>query len=149
MGVLVVAQRIDDRRLDKFVSQVRDICKSPISFKKSIDVNVGHIAWRAAEGAQDIRNAIDAEKMAALIIQGSLRTENCKGTSPIEAVFDGRFAELTEIQFSPVREVKHQNQGIRIVVREGASKHIVVTVHPLSLPNDELMSLPEVTHDIW
>lgn len=149
MGDIVSGRNMNDRRVEKFVGQVRDICRSAHSFKKQIDVNVSHIAWRAQAAAQDIRNAIDHEKMAGVIIHGVLRMQNCRVTSPIEVVFDGRFTELVETVFNPVREVKHQNVGIRIVVREGSSKHIVVTVHPLTLSAIDLMQLPEVPHDIW
>ncbi|MCX6104312.1 MAG: hypothetical protein NTY08_00580 [Proteobacteria bacterium] len=149
MGELGTTQSMNDRRLEKFVNQVRDICRSPKSFKSRMDVDVGHIAWRAQAAGQDIRNAIDQEKMASLIINGTLRSQNCRTTPPIEAVFDGRFADLVETLFNPIRELKHQNIGVRIVVREGSAKHLVVTIHPLGSSPADLMSLPEVPHDIW
>jgi len=82
VGELGTTQSMNDRRLEKFVNQVRDICRSPKSF-------------------------------------------------------------------NPIRELKHQNIGIRIVVREGSAKHLVVTIHPLGSSPADLMSLPEVPHDIW
>ena len=41
MGELGTTQSMNDRRLEKFVNQVRDICRSPKSFKSRMDVDVG------------------------------------------------------------------------------------------------------------
>lgn len=149
MENLIPEPQLDKKRIEKFTAQVRDICRSSKSFRKRIDIDVSHIAWRAGTAGQDIRNAMDAEKMASLILNGEICLPNCKTTSPLEIVFDGRFKEIIETQFNPIREVKHINVGFRIVVREGSHKHIIVTVHPLNLEPTLLEKLPEIPNEVW
>lgn len=55
MAKIVPTHSILDKRLEKFLIAVREICRSPQQFKRNIDIQVGHIAFRAAQTGADIR----------------------------------------------------------------------------------------------
>ena len=140
--------RMLDRRLEKFHSKLKSICNSSPSFKKSIDVQVGHIAWRAAQTMSDVRNAITNEHLASILINGRVNEKQCNTSAPLELVVEGRFVELMVLEFNPVRESKHNNVAIRVAVREGSPKHIVITLYPLTSEQD-LSGIPEVPKNVW
>jgi hypothetical protein len=95
MGNLINQSTVDEKRLERFLGEVRDYCRSSKAFKKKIEIDVSHIAFRAAQANQEIRNAITPEQIASLILHGELHRQTCKVSSPLEIVLDGRFAEST------------------------------------------------------
>jgi hypothetical protein len=149
MGSLIPERQVIDKRLQRFLAIIRDVCRSSTSFKQKIDVQIGLIAWRAAETGSDVRNAISNERIASVILSGRVNQGQCKMVNPVELAIEGRFTELGVVAFNPVREIKMENVGVRVVVREGSSKHIVVTVNHLKAKDTDILSLPEVQHVVW
>jgi hypothetical protein len=149
MSKMVSVRQITDKRLEKFLVGIRDICRSSSGFKRKIDVQIGHIAWRAAETASDVRNGMSHERIASVILAGRVNEKQCKFQNPVELAIEARFAKFTIVAFNPIRELIMQNVGIRVVVREGSAKHIVVTVYHLKDQDSYVLDLPEVPHVIW
>lgn len=140
---------LSNKRLERFLVQIRNICRSSGTFRKKIDVQVGHIAWRAMETGSEIRNAINHEKIASILLNGCVNKERCLISKRIELVVEGRFSEITYIASRPAREVKEKNAGFRVVVREGSAKHVVVTLYHLKNSETDTSTLPEVPNEIW
>ena len=138
-----------EKRLEKFLIQIRNICRSSGTFRKKIDVQVGHIAWRASETGSEIRNAINHEKIASILLNGRVNEGRCLSSKRLELVVEGRFSEIVYVASVPAREVKEKNVGFRVVVREGSTKHVVVTLYHLKNSDIETSSLPEVPNEIW
>ena len=149
MGKLVPEAVVSDKRVQKFLNEIREACKSPGRFRQKIDVNVGHIAFRAAQTGADVRNAMDNERIASMILNGTINDRHCRMGNPIELAFEGVFAELKAVVTDPVREVAFTNVPMRVVVRQGSSKHIVVTLYPLQPHDVDVTKLPEVPRHVW
>jgi hypothetical protein len=122
MSGLIPEQQITDKRLERFQGVIRDICRSSKAFKHKVDVQLSHIAWRAAQTGSDVRNAMNHERIASVILSGKLNQKHCRVANPVELAFEGRFIDLCLVTFNPVQEIKMENVGIRVIVREGSSK---------------------------
>ncbi len=147
MRKLVGIEAMDMRRLETFVTRVRDVCRSPSSFKKSVEIDVGHVAWRAAQSKQEVRNSMTREHIATLIMNGVVDQKSCRFAAPMEAAIDGRFASIGVTFLDPVREEIWTNVALRAVVRDVAPRYLVVTVYPCPLEKTD--SLPEVPTNVW
>jgi hypothetical protein len=150
MAKIVPAEMVLDKRLQKFLTTVCEICRSSSQFKRKIDVQDGHIAFRAAQTGADIRNAMTHELIASVLLNGRVNTKQSRTGNPIELVLEGRFVELSYIKLNPsIEEVKVRNAAMRVVIREGTSKYVVVTLYPLKQEDTDIMSLPEVPKYVW
>ncbi|MBF0441905.1 MAG: hypothetical protein HQK54_08385 [Oligoflexales bacterium] len=148
MENLIPEQKVLDKRFQQFHSKIKSICNSPKNFKNGFDVQIGHIAWRAAQTMTDVRNAISNEKIASILIHGRVNEKHCNSSKPLELVVEGRFAELIVVEFNPIQEKKIKDVSIRVVVREGSPKHIIVTLYPLT-SEANVSSIPEVPNEVW
>ncbi|MBP6218229.1 MAG: hypothetical protein KA436_06560 [Oligoflexales bacterium] len=149
MAKIVPAEVVIDKRLEKFLKAVHEICRSSNLFYRKIDVADGYIAFRASQTGSDIRNAMTRELIASVLLHGKLNQKQCKMSNPIKLVMEGRLKTLSYTKYNPIEEVKCDNVAMRVVVREGSPKHLVVTLYHLKEQDTDSNSLPEVPSDVW
>lgn len=89
------------------------------------------------------------ERISSILINGEVNERDSKKSHPIELAVEGKFKVLSYTKFNPIEEVVHRNAAMRVVIREGTSKHIVVTLYPLSQQDIEKKELPEVPNNVW
>lgn len=138
-----------EKRIEGFWNRLKEICKSRASFRKQIEVDLRHIAFRAYETNDPVRNAIDNEKIASVIIHGWLNKQKCRFQDPIEIVVEGKFEGLMVVDIQKQKEFELDKICVRVVVRERKPKHLIVTVYPDRGGEIDMNSTPKVPNEIW
>lgn len=143
-----VAQIFKDPKLAAFVRQLPDYCRSKKTFHKEVDINVSHIAFRAAETNKYIRHAVSTpEKIAAVILDGIVNEPRSVFGSAIQVAFEGKFANLRFVDWDKNEETTVAQACVRVVVKQSRPKHLVVTVYVDSTGDIDAAATPEVRNE--
>ncbi len=143
----------------KFISLHNDLKKACETYKsctQKIEVNKG-IAHAVKRGQEEdeatriLREMIGRREIAAIILQGSLRLDQCRDKgSHIEVAIEGVLKHWETFDFKNDLGVCFPEVHIRVVARDtGSRMYLIVTFYPLWEENKE-DGTPEVNCDeIW
>jgi hypothetical protein len=143
------------RRLKDFHEALKPRCHTEKSFHDSFLVRRNHLVKSAEKDPNMIRLNLGDEQIAAVIATGQLNEDQSRmnGTLP-EIALEGKFRDFPWTELDTTggdKAVDHIEPlvVVRVVVRQGARKHIVVTAYRpwREIINPDL--LPEVTYDFW
>lgn len=147
---LIDLRRENRRRITLFKEKCAKLAASRKQFHKHFLINQDHIVIRGAQQNSSLRSAIEPQHIAAVIIHGRINYETSNDDHPIEVAIDGAFKNFRYVEFSTTQvsaEICIPRLQIRVVLREGRVKVLVVTVHSMQEAIDE--TLPEVNYEIW
>ena len=78
MTEIISEKALEDKRIAGFWEQLKGLCRSRSSFMKHIEVDRRHIAVRAAQTNDPVRNSIHNEKIASVLTRGWLNRNRCR-----------------------------------------------------------------------
>lgn len=135
-------------KLDAFLKKCREAARSRKTFKTKFTVQVNHVTKRGQDQNSSIRYAITDEHMASVILHGTLDYADCE-MKPTTIAVDGVFSDFRYVEFlktGTAREVQIEKLSVRVVVREGYSALIIVTIYTGKKAPEQLKEVP---NEVW
>ena len=138
------------RRIDLFHNRCRELARSKRQFHNHFLINQDHIVVRGGQQGSSLRHCIEPMHIAAIINGGKINYATSKDSHPIEVAIDGVFKDFRYVEYLTTQmpaEIVIPRLQLRIVLRDGRVKILVVTVHPMQEAVDD--TLPEVNYEVW
>ena len=149
MTEIISEKALEDKRIAGFWEQLKGLCRSRSSFMKHIEVDRRHIAFRAAQTNDPVRNSMHNEKIASVLTHGWLNRNHCRSEAPMEIAVEGKFENLEVIDTQKAALTTIEVICVRVVVRERRPRHLVVTVYPDRSGEIDPNITPKVPNEIW
>ena len=139
------------KRLMLCHQRVKEVCGSQPHFYGNLLVDRRHIDKRAATEPDSLRLNIGDEQIASVILNGKLNEERSRiNGSLAEIVVEGIFRQFPWIDLKDNnREKIEEAVCVRVIVREGGRRYVVVTAY---VPRHEALNpddFIEVAYEIW
>jgi len=150
-GDVISIVDVTKKRLHQFHQTIKASCGSQPAFHRNFLIDRRHIDQSAEKEPDSLRQNLGDEQIAAVILGGKLNEEKSRmsGTLP-EIVVEAKFKDFPWLDLKDDgREKIEPVVCVRVVVREGGRKHVVVTAY---VPRQEILDpddFSEVTYEIW
>ncbi|MFK7873617.1 MAG: hypothetical protein AB8C84_10725 [Oligoflexales bacterium] len=148
--VSVMVAEFDQKRLQRFHSQLRECCKTSGTFRKQIKVGWSHIKFRASETSSMKRLSFNNETIASIVLNGVLNEGRSSCGPQLRIAIEARFIEFRSPDWDTMQELIFRDLAVRVVIQESKPKHFVVTVFTDDgSGNFKKESLPSISSEVW